>query len=294
MTEPYIQFEDGGLITAEDQNRLQCMIHDNIEESATKVEGKVKDGSVIAKEAISAQTAQDALKFDGKNGDQWRNFLNQNYVKVAENTYRRFIRKLTKDRPSTVLEHNLGRIPAIDTLKLEPVVDEDEDGANPELITGEIKNAKAIIYFVETEGDEYGLKVGGQHLGDPIDTWLQDLQIEVDGSKSFKALFASIKKAMGTDKPNHDISIHYTNFVKDSCCNNSVDHLKKEGTWEHLRVAMRPVKCALGTDSPLVERSNLPCIKATHIDSNRIYIDAETYLQETEIDDIDLMFLVRA
>ncbi len=252
---PYIPRNPGDLITAEDWNDLQCKVREDIQETATATEEKIKEEGV--------SHADNADKFDGKSPKDWTDDLDERYAaKVHDHEgmagYRRYIKRFTGELDKVLIHHNLGRFPLVDVYRLERVVGEKAS----EEIRAEFGHCKLLFYYGHADAEDFGLSHQVYRekirLGLPFGALLDELGVEYEDDDTIEDVLNDMWDAFMKD-PNDEIDHCQSPWVAECCGKRrTVADLKKADQWSDLYVAILPLRVLAGDSICRGDEDNIP------------------------------------
>jgi len=110
-TEPYVKRNPGDLITAEDWNKAQALIKDDISGQITSAIGGIK----------LVPEAENARKLENKTADDLKKeILDLVFQTLPTRTgYKRLFKRLPADKKPNVIKHELGAMPLVDLYQLD-------------------------------------------------------------------------------------------------------------------------------------------------------------------------------
>jgi hypothetical protein len=295
---PYIPRNPGDLITSEDWNDLQCKVQEDIQNTATETEGKLKEEGV--------SRADNADKFDGKTPKDWTDELDERYAPEVHDHegmagYRRYIKRFTGELDKVLIHHKLGRFPLVDVYRLMPVVGEK---ASDEIRT-EFGHCKLLFYYGHADADNFGLahqvyreKV---KLGLSFGPLLDELGVEYEDDDTIEDVLNDMWDAFMKD-PNDEIDHCQTPWVEECCGKRrTVADLKKADQWNDLYVAILPLRILAGdsvcgreeADIPPGGDIRRPCkMIVAQVNYDSIYLEVEELAENDP--PLDLMILMRS
>lgn len=307
---PFLERNAGDLITAEDWNEMQQLIKSALAENA---EG---DAENIARlEAALADV--DATRFGGKTPQEWTEEYDKRYIKrddaIAAGEYRRYFKQAdrlivgpagTQFIEPVVIEHNLCRFPIMQVYALQPLFpsplpgdDRDPPFANQPF---DVQDVRFLVYYaskrdpvaehLRTESSDWF------YWGDHLYGWLDYFGIQPAESQSFDDLLndfwgAMFNPGLEQDQFRRDSYGHTAYVERWIQDDKTVGDLVREGRWDDLRVAIRPVLLSSGMQLSLEGRNtpqwwNTNAIYAIHLSQNAVEIRVPHAM--------DLMVLLRS
>jgi hypothetical protein len=275
QTTPYIPRNPGDILAAEDWNRSQILIKDDIATQIAAAKDDIKHTGV--------DQAGNATKFAGKSETEWTTSLDERYAPKVHNhegqsVYRRYLKEFSgkSGMDTALLRHRLGRFPLVDLYELQTVT-----------TVGGV-DYRLFLYYGHLEAEKFGLVIQAGRdrlpLGIPLEQVLLELDVYPQGDDDLRDVINEMWDAFRRD-PNDEIPHGQSEEVDERCTQQrTVDQLKKSGEWDDLLVAIKPVKCTKG-------------VHALADDFDVTHIDYDTVLLEThglpDTPPRDLMILLR-
>jgi hypothetical protein len=271
--EPYVKFEPGGLIAAEDQNALQQRVRAEI---AANAEADAKDSQELR--GLIANV--DAPKFGGKTPEEWNTQNDRRYIRrdepQAAGQFRRYFKQLDRRLSAgegsviepAVIEHKLCLFPVAQVYELMPLFTAAPPGEPSEAF--DPLTVKFLVYYaakrdplsqlLRTEASDWFF------WGDKFTFWLDQFGLRPARTQKLDDLLNDFWGKMFDPGLEQDEftreSFGHTPYVQKWIDDDkSVDDLIKGGQWDDLRVATRPR--LLSTDQD---------VQVFHISQNAIEI----------------------
>jgi len=291
---PYIEYQAGDLITAESTNEMQVLIKQDI---ASRVGGVQESLAEFKNSAINATT------FDGKTSTQWKEELDDRYIKKSDvsgslGLYQRYFKQVKSANNTFVIEHNMGRYPVIDLYELGSFGTLEDGmiagGSSKEGNGGgaSASNLRFFVYYAGRRDPAAEMMVTETvdrfYWGDALSDILERLGLIVQPTQLFDDVLNDMWGNFfdpGFLSDNFDrIKYGHSAYIDEAMLDSTVDDLRKAGRWDDLRLATRPHQIAAPVLGDEVH------VEAFHIHQNATEFQV---MRAGDAADADLMVILR-
>ncbi|MGH9935168.1 MAG: hypothetical protein ACREAM_02925 [Blastocatellia bacterium] len=264
--EPYVKRNPGDLITAEDWNKVQGLIKDDI---GSQIESAI-DGITLVPEA------ENAKKLENKTADELaKEILDKVFQTLPTRTgYKRLFKRIPADKKPNVIKHELGAMPLVDLYQLDrfdAVCSEDGE-----------KSQGSVLFYLYHSSEKRITFTQPNPTPPPVSTKITVDNEPTDGTPAFRIPFRDML-ALYNVRYNDNSSLDNleTEFWEaffaapndefldddycrspwfDKCCGDqrTVGELKQKGEWDDIWFKVVPYKTVNHTTPEELENRKVP------------------------------------
>ena len=256
----YVKRNPGDLITAEDWNKMQGLIKDDI---GAQIKGAIEEIELVPE-------AENARKLENKTADELKKeILDQVFQTLPTRTgYKRLFKRIPEDKKPNVIKHELGAMPLVDLYQLDrfdAVCSEDGEKSKDTVLFYLYHTSEKKITFTPQGGTRTSVENeptdGTLPFRIPFKDMLDLYKVRYNDNSSLDNLETEFWEAFfaaPNDEFLDDDYCHSPWF--DKCCGDqrTVGELKQKGEWDDIRFKVVPYKTVNHTTKGELENRTVP------------------------------------